>query len=368
MKLDYLEKGITFLKALNGSDKVLLYFDADGDGLCSGALISEWLDENNVPHHDHVKGHNDRGELAEVFKRLLKKHKATHFITCDMSLEASAAKFLGENKTPTLVIDHHDHVKEVPSNIAYVNPRMHAPPGQEVPATSALAYYLYSHSGGKKNLKWVGYAGSYSDLVLVPSLPLLELEPLEMENMMPNGQIVPPFGILEATSVPYLDESKGGMVFELVKEAIKANDKMFFWREKKGKARKVFSIYEKGEKEARYWYNKFLNGEGVIDHENKLVVFKMKPKLQIKRIISTVLKISFTGYTIMAGIEENGNVNFSNRSYSVDLSRAIPEAVQGIPGASGGGHPKAAGARLPLTHEKEFLEKFKAAMKKYPLN
>ena len=361
----FLKPAKGFFDGIGAKDKVFLYFDKDGDGLTAGAIVSELLDEKGIAYVPYPAQDGDRSAYLEIFGRELKKHRFTAFISCDIGFDGGEVfGFFEKNKIKPLIIDHHSLNKNVPAFVQYVNPRLELP-SEKNPSSSAIAYAVYRFLGGRKDLKWLGYIGAYTDVMALQSREFLELDGKEANSFMPNGQPMSLYGMATVIGSPaYLNPRLGLLVFKLLKESVRENNPILVWQEADGKAKPLFKAMNDGEREARKWLNRLgKKGLGFVDREKKLVYFKMvKPRLTIKRVAGALLGIKFPGYTTLAAIDDGKRINSSNRSPSVDLSKAIPKALEGIPNAEGGGHPGAAGCSFPKEYEKKFIEQFKALL------
>ncbi|MBR9707223.1 MAG: DHH family phosphoesterase, partial [Candidatus Diapherotrites archaeon] len=169
MKLDPkdCQPAIDFLKSLTKHDKALVLIDGDADGLTSGAILTEYLDENDIQYKPVIIGGDYRRKFKENVDALLKEDDYNTFIMTDWSTnDPDAINDIANQGIKTLVIDHHRWNERPIDKVAYVNPWNET---QDYPAAAGLALYIYEEAGGQKDLKWLGFIGCTTDTLLFKS-------------------------------------------------------------------------------------------------------------------------------------------------------------------------------------------------------
>jgi single-stranded DNA-specific DHH superfamily exonuclease len=90
----------------------------------------------------------------------------------------------------------------------------------------------------------------------------------------------------------------------------------------------------------------------------KFVIYEVKSKLKLQSSLSGYLAQFFPGKIIVLYQKDGGEYNFSLRrgkGVDKDLGELAKTITDGIPEGSGGGHPVAAGARIPAKQIERFL-------------
>jgi len=85
--------------------------------------------------------------------------------------------------------------------------------------------------------------------------------------------------------------------------------------------------------------------------EQKLFFFSIKPKFNIGSIVATVVSMKNPDFTFVVSYPLDKNflrINARNQSGKKDMNLLMKKCCEGIPLASGGGHPKASGGRIPI--------------------
>jgi len=92
----------------------------------------------------------------------------------------------------------------------------------------------------------------------------------------------------------------------------------------------------------------------------------MKSKIKLKSAFSNYLERMFSDNVILVYQKEGETYNISLRrgkNVKIDLDDLAKESAIGIKGADGGGHPSAAGMKVPIRFIKDVLENLRVKMK-----
>ncbi len=338
-----MDEAVRFLKAIKSSDKTLLITHNDGDGLCSGAIVYTLMKERGV--EPDVK-------ITNVMKDITGLEGYDKVIMTDVSPPRVP------KDERILIIDHHKR-KEKPE-CPFVNPAFET---SSVPSCSALCYRLYEKAGGEKNLKWVALLGSYSDRMLEESLPLIKLTPQEKRTYLIGGQLDP---ALTRTTLlflaGYLQKDVSEDILKIMIESIEKEDPLHAWTEKHGKAKHLYRIIDEAEEETLRVIRECK--EKTWKDARLVYVHAGKTKYRIKRLLVDYLRLKHPGKVVTVSVDEEEEASFSTRSPGPDLTRIVPEAVKGIPGAVHGGHPGAYGTNVPRRYREKFVENLARALSK----
>ncbi len=330
-----MHSAVEFLREIKKNERVCVVLHNDGDGICSGAIILLLLEEKGLNAEPMIIGRLTNLDMLEEYDKV---------IMVDVSPDE-----LENNTEKVLIIDHHKR-KRRPACI-FVNPAFEQ---DKVPSASALCYKLYSLAGGKRNIKWLGLLGAYSDRMLSASLPLLSMNDSEMNTFLPAGQLDPALtGVTLAFLAGYLKQDMGYAVLDLVLESAKREDPMYLWLEKDRKAKEIYQTIELANKEAR---SKIINSKLFVDESKRFVYLDLgSAEYKIKRIVVDYIRLKYPDYVVSVSMDVNEVTTFSNRSPDRDLSVVIPKAIEGFPASRHGGHVRAYGCSVQKVDKKRFV-------------
>ncbi len=142
---DFLKAKNLLIKIIKKKELVLVYGDYDVDGVCSTAILVNFLNYIKNPNYYLIPNRfNDGyGPNLDLIKKNLKKNtKIVIFVDCG-SNSTKIINFLKENNIEVLVIDHHHIINKLPSNLNIINPMKNLKDytGQNICA-AALTFYL----------------------------------------------------------------------------------------------------------------------------------------------------------------------------------------------------------------------------------
>lgn len=144
-----------FVAALPVEGPVVVFCDADADGLCAGALLARALPRTD-PHDVRVL-HARRGEspFSEQARRRLRAEAPGALVAADLGVRADGLL----RGVPTAYIDHHRPSGE-PAGAVVISGYGWDP----IPATSWLTYELLDGLADVEDLSWLAAAGTIGDL------------------------------------------------------------------------------------------------------------------------------------------------------------------------------------------------------------
>ena len=297
------------------SNPIRVYFHGDTDGCCSAAIIADWLRLG--------------GQFFELYP--LDADFVGDFVG-DFFLDLANVKTANVHPE-TVVIDHHPQEK-LPCK--HFNPRLQ---GKSWPAS----YECYLHYG-RDELCWIAALGCVGD-----SQPQKGLEECVKKR----------FGKIDLEKFSFMVEafrsvngtnSMDGIVMKLL-EYMDAPGGFC-------SDAKITKPYEEAEKEIMRILKEGAKTEGV------LVLVKFKSKYSIKSQLANMLKRRYPEKVVVIAHETDAGYKLSLRQEKefVDFSTLMPRLIQGLD-ASGGGHPKASGAKVSKKDFNEFVRRLKDAIK-----
>ena len=156
-------------------------------------------------------------------------------------------------------------------------------------------------------------------------------------------------------------KDKAGSIFSL-KTLIDAKKYMDVMNNKtlSGYYKLVQSEFEKIKKD-------FEKNKKIVDN---LILYELKSTLKLKSNFASYIERSFGDKVIAIYQRDENCFSFSLRKgkkMTIDLDNLAKEATRSIENADGGGHPDAAGMRVPIKELKPLVENLKLRMKSEPV-
>jgi single-stranded DNA-specific DHH superfamily exonuclease len=317
---------------LNSSTNPLFLFDNDPDGLCSFLLLQKYGKKG--------KGFPIKSfpELSETYLRKISElNPDCLFILDKPVISKEFFKKVEEINLPVVWIDHHEIDKsEIPDFVSYYNPLYNRKKGEE-PVT-ALCYQV----NGDENLAWLAIAGSISDKFLPDfyenfrkKYPDLANEANEAFDVFYNSQIGK---IARIFSFALKDRTTN--VISMMKFLMKANTP-YEVLEDSPLNHTMHYRFEQIDKT----YQKLLNKAIKIGEKSgELLFFQYGGELSISSDLSNHLIYQFPN-KVVAVIYVNG-MKASISVRGKNIREKVIEVLNGLNGATGGGHEDAVGGQM----------------------
>ena len=121
---DFLKAKNLLIKIIKKRELVLVYGDYDVDGVCSTAILVNFLNYIKNPNYYLIPNRfNDGyGPNLDLIKKNLKKNtKIVIFVDCG-SNSSKIINFFKKNNIEVLIIDHHHINNKLPSTLNIINP------------------------------------------------------------------------------------------------------------------------------------------------------------------------------------------------------------------------------------------------------
>jgi oligoribonuclease NrnB/cAMP/cGMP phosphodiesterase (DHH superfamily) len=328
---------------LEKAQNPIFLFDNDADGLCSFLLLQRYLERGRgvavktFPNLD-----------LSLFKRVKELNSDYVFILDKPNVSQDFFEECRKNNLPVVWIDHHETITDVPEWVNYYNSFYEG--GKKGEPTTDICYHLTK----RKQDLWLAVVGCISDsfmpdyydefLIQYPDFGIKTKKPFEVLYSTKIGKIARTFnaGLMDTTTnvvlmfkflmkvknpSEILEENKNNSAMHKRFEFIEDKRKKFI-----AKTAKSAEISEK------YLYFEY-SGETSMssDLANELVF------LNPEKYIIVVYK-------------KGQKVNISVRG--INVKEKILKSIEGMVGASGGGHINASGAQISLNDLPVFKKRF----------
>jgi single-stranded DNA-specific DHH superfamily exonuclease len=296
---------VTFLKNLKDNVKIIVHRDTDG--VCSLAILLNFLERKKI---------KEEHEFLEAYIEKLDTNKVMIFL--DISLD-NIFKFITE---ATLVIDHHPYSKKIP-RIAFYNPREQNPKVY-IPA-SYLVYEVVSELDDFRNIKWVAALGVVGDRGHLNSqfcrdfIKEFDEEKLELATKY-------------TFSAELVDHNEGlEKVLNIIKKSKDLDDFL--------NNSYLKYCYDEVQEEV-------IKSRKKIEKEGNVVFVEITTKYNVKSIIASKILDKYKNTIVVSYYFRENYCYISGRTNTnVDIGKIFKKVSQICDGV-GGGHEKAAGARI----------------------
>ncbi len=311
--MNYIEPAIKFFQEPWESLGVI--FHCDADGVCSAAQILKYLKTRGIRYF------LASGELEEkTFKKL--EGRTEHAVILDLPADyhASWLKIFSS----ALVVDHHIPKRNLNRiGIAHVNPRFENP---EIYISASEVCYEICKRLGLKKLRWLARIGACGD------------KSIKCRKK-------------EQTAVEYINAvkvMKGENALPKIAEFLSSCEGVDEFISKKSYQK----LAEKLKREVEKWISKF-------EPKGDVCFYEIDSPYSIISIVANELFERYPDKTIIVYGFKDNVFKVSARSAKYNLGKILHKAALGI--GKGGGHERAAGARI----EREKLHIFIARLKKF---
>jgi single-stranded DNA-specific DHH superfamily exonuclease len=330
---------------LEKAQNPIFFFDNDPDGLCSFLLLQRYIGRGKGIA---IKSFPEMTD--EYFRRVTELNADYIFILDKPVVSAEFFEEVRKINIPIVWIDHHNiEGLKVPDFVNYYNSAMKNPKNNE-PVT-----YLCQQIANRKEDMWIAVIGCvfdryvpdfYSDFCkLYPDLTIKTKDAYDIYYKSQIGNIVKMlcFALKDRITnvikmLKFLTEVK--TPYEVLEES--------------NKNREMHLRFKQINKK----YQKLLEKAKMLADNNKLLFFQYAGDLSISADLSNELCYLFPKKIIIVVYVSGIKGNISGRGEKV--KGIILKAIEGIEGATGGGHENAVGAQVKI----EDLERFRENIEK----
>jgi single-stranded DNA-specific DHH superfamily exonuclease len=351
---------IVFIETIKPKDKIAIVHGHDSDSICSAAIIYKLIKKLVKADTELVVSELNSILTEKTFSKIKKVNpKYTIIVDIpDISVEILTKL---RNASKVLVIDHHmpkGYVK-----IAYVNPRIYDRESY-LPATY-LCYKIYEDFFDIKDILWIAGIGTLADMGMKNCLDLFD------KIKATDNELVDDFKAVDETLI---EKSLLGRLAQMIESSMAVKDvagsifSLKILLESKNykdvlKNKTLLGYYKLLEKEFKKTEDDFNKNKKIID---SVLLYEIKSKLKIKSSFTSYIQKFFDDKVLVIYQKEEKYFNASLRegkNSEIDLDRLARESIRDIKDSRGGGHPQAAGCRVPISQFKRFVENLRLKMK-----
>lgn len=331
-----------FIKSTRGK-RTGIFHHTDPDGISSGIILSKFV-QSTTGKQPETYPTSYADIQKEIITKMIKKDKLQKIIIVDIAVDEQKKRLEQISKeTSWFLVDHHELYSDS-ENI--LKPQKFSDIQASSYPCGKITYDLASQKIDVTKLDWIACLGIIGDFGMQQWKKFLEetykkhnweIKEKYFETIL--GEVCKLITSIEATN----DAKKIKKLFQMIRSAESPEDvlksplKKIQWEVEKEIMREV----ETAEKNAK----------------NNYIYAEVKSRYNIKGPVSTILGVKNPNKTIITAAYEDKFYHVSSRrqdgKYSV--SELINSLTKKIPGAMGGGHPKAAGGSIP----EKYYEKFR---------
>lgn len=359
-----IQPAIEFIKSIKTNETVLIVYGHDSDTVCSAAILFKLLKRLGISPKTLNLELNftiTKVDLERIEKIKPKRILIPDIAQIDQKIINSLRKF-----SQVLIIDHHVPVKY--SGVTYCNPRNFKNTAY-IPVTY-LSYQIYKNILSKTDVDWIAGIGTLGDHAVKNCLDLFFELKGRRKELVGDVEFVDE-KLFDGTEIGKLTKviDSGRVVkgregaklaFEILVESRGYND-ILNWRTKKAK------ILHKYFEFVSYEFNRLLEDFFKSNRRiGKLIVFEIKSRVKIKSSFAGYLPQFFDDEIILVYQKDGKFFDISLRrgkNVKTDLGILVGKVAKAIPNSTGGGHPAAAAARIPVRYFKKFVSGIGKAIK-----
>jgi len=326
---------------LEKAQNPVFFFDNDQDGLCSYLLLQRYIERGRgVPIKTFPK-------LDVDYFRKIKELDADYVFILDKPVVSEEFwKEIEQINIPVVWIDHHEKQEEVPEFVNYYNPIYSNKTNEPV---SVLCYQVSK----KKDDLWLATVGAISDKFLPDyyeefekKYPDLSIESKDAFDVY-YGSGIGKIGKLFSAGL----KDKTTNVIAMLRFLMKAKSPYEVLEESTGNY-----LMHKRFKEIDEKYQRLLEKALEENDSSNVLFFQYGGDMSISSELSNELSHKFKDKFIIVMYIRGAKANISGRGKNV--REKVLEAIEGLEGATGGGHENAVGAQVRQEDIEEFRTKF----------
>jgi len=326
---------------LDKAQNPLFFFDNDNDGLTSFLLLRRFLGRGRGVA---IKSFPD---LNVSYYRRVQELKPDYVFILDKPVVSEEfLKKVHEDNIPIVWIDHHIVEVEKQDWISYYNPYLNDKTFEPV------SYLCYKIAGKKEDI-WLAMIGCISDCYLPDFYSEFEKKFPELSKKNTKH------------AFELLYDSEIGRIAQILDFSLKdrttnvVNMLRFMMRvkgptdilEENSKTRQILKRF--GEINGKY---QRLIEKARASVKSNLLFFKYSGEFSLSANISNQLSYEFPDKVIVVVYVNQDIANISMR-WVKDIRKVTLKAIEGIEGASGGGHKNATGAKMNIGDLPEFKKR-----------
>ncbi len=334
---------------LDKAQNPVFFFDNDPDGLCSFLLLRRYLGRGRgVP----IKSFPS---MIEGYLKKVREFEADYIFILDKPVISE--EFFRETEKiniPVVWIDHHlIDSKNLPSFVNYYNPLFN-----EIKTEEPVTALCFQISNRKEDL-WIACVGCLSDNFLLESYSTFEKEYPELTISFKNILDIlykSPLGKI-ARIFSYGLKDRTTNVNNMIKFLINAKSPIDILNE----CKENHSLHKRF-KEISSKYEKLMSKAVLFGKKSdKIIFFKYGGSLSISGDLANELKYIYPNKIIVVVYVKGMKVNISMRGKKV--INIFLKAIEGIDGATGGGHEDAVGGQMSASELDKFRQNLESIIR-----
>jgi single-stranded DNA-specific DHH superfamily exonuclease len=328
---------------LESSQNPLFFYDNDVDGLCSFLILRRSIGRGRGIA---IKSFPDLKE--QYFRKVEELNPDAVFILDKAEVSREFIESVDQRGIPITWIDHHESKtdKDLIEKTSYYN---------SMPEAEPVTYLAQKVFNRQEDL-WLATIGCVSD-VYMPDFAE------KFENMYPElfNSKLSAFDALHATEVGKIAKMLNFGLMDTITNVVNLVKYLF-------KATDVYSVLEENQNTKHFhkryaklneFYNKQIKkAEELFDKNSPVLFFTYSGETSMSAEISNKLFYNHKDKLIVVAFKRPDKSNISIRGK--DALKITKKAIEGIDGATGGGHEEATGAMVPIddfeTFKKNILE------------
>jgi single-stranded DNA-specific DHH superfamily exonuclease len=340
-----------FLNGLGPQDKLCILHHPDPDGLCAAVIVAKALGRLGHPVALRLATAPSDVVITDAVLKALADAAATKLITCDLAVDQRPSTVaLAERQCELLVFDHHQqsaNVRSPRTTVVHAQDFTGAP--QNYP-TSKIVFDAFSLHCDLSDLDWIAAIGILCDRGYEAWRPFVDSAAARA------GIDVPLLESLErmlGAAALTGDPAVSAECFAVLAAAAGPRDVM-----RSSVPRHAAAVQDAIGAAVRACGGRAVPGPGTLYYE-------VESPYAIDSPVSSILRDAHPGVTVMV-VRKSGalaHINVRRADDLVNLAAAIRTAIQGLPGAFGGGHVPAAGATIRADDLPAFRERFLQAVR-----
>ncbi len=328
-----MKRAVEFLRKIKQKDDVIIIFNNDGDGICSGVLVEKILYEATGKRSYMI------AQPMPPEKNLLRKIQSTlptKIILTDMAIDQQPQLVRKlASLSDVLILDHHQLKKNMTSsNVVHYNPRMDDP--RVYQSTSYIAYKICSMIKDMKDSLWVAAVGMVADYDLTCSQDVVEeiRKKFDIQGKLYDSWIGRIADMIEAarSTKTYTCEQMLEIIFSSKSEEEVLKNHAFL------------EAYKEVQNEIMVVLTDAETNSEIMD---RIMFYNIKSKYNLSSFISTRLSEIYENRLIVVYQKAGSRIKVSARCQKgMNVGKIMENATEGI--GSGGGHEAAAGATFDV--------------------
>jgi single-stranded DNA-specific DHH superfamily exonuclease len=326
---------------LEKAQNPVFFFDNDVDGLCSFLLLQRYIGRGKgVP----IKSFPNLS--VNYFKKIDELNADYVFILDKAEVSKEFFEEVHQINIPVIWIDHHKTNTKIPEFVFYYNPLLN-----EEKFNEPVTYLCYKITNKKEDL-WIATIGCIADSFFPDFYSNFSKEYLDLtidsENVFDIYYKSQAGKIAQILDAGLKDRTTN--VINMLRFLMKVKTPYEILNENS----KNHSIYK------RFKYidskkKKLIEKAKSIENEKDFLFFQYRGDLSISSSLAGELKYLFPKKIVVVAYLVGAKANISVRGKSI--RKKVLKAIEGLEGATGGGHEDAVGAKVKVEDLDEFRKR-----------